>query len=471
MALDNLNLGTTTTAATLDVDRLISGSRQVVTYTQGANGKLLTRLNAFGLGTIDATTATLANGSKLELQTITAFSTAPDDQTRWTAGSGTWDSTHGNWSDGTPAGFTVANNTAYTVLQAATLTNNGLSLANSPGWTLNVTPGTNGAAVATRTGGDLTTGPVRAVIDDSTAAVTRPTDLTVAEAAGSDAALLEVKAGDLTIGATGTPASLTLGNGTAAGQLLQSGGTITVNGDLQDGGQSTVNLHRGTLTVTGNFQADHLLVGVGGSGTLNLTGTGTSHRVSGGITDGGGTSTLNVDGGTMTVAGGLVVDGLRVGCYTGTGSGQSTMTVTSGAVVIGPSGNLDIGRRTAGGGSGNIESKLDLRNAASVQITVDNVWLGLQESYAGANVGAGVPTYGTLLLSQNGANTINANQILLGDVPAGMGGFVHSEHNHVRRGDQHGEHRSPHARRPQRMGCGDHPCRRHPEPQRPDQRQ
>ena len=52
--------------------------------------------------------------------------------------------------------------------------------------------------------------------------------------------------------------------------------------------------------------------------------------------------TVNVDDGTLTVGGDLKVDSLRVGLNGGTGSASA-----GGDVVIGASGNLDIGRRTA----------------------------------------------------------------------------------------------------------------------------
>lgn len=422
LQVDSLNLGTTAATAALRLagPGATAGPRQLGTYTQGANGKLELEFTSTGVGALMANTATLANGSTVEV--FSGGLTDSADQTRWVSGTATWDTSAANWDKGLPAGVLVNTNDSFTLLQATTLTNNGLTLVNSPGWSLNVAEGANGQVSVTRTGAATTYRPVRAVIDGSTAAVTRTADLTVAEVAGSDAAMLEVKAGSLTIGAAGANKNLTLGSGPIAGQLLQSGGAITVNGSVLDGGASSVNLNGGTMTVTGNFQVDALALGVGaGSGVLNLTGTGTTHGITGGIQDGGGTSTVNADGGTMTVAGGLAVDSLRVGCLSASGGGAATMTVTSGAVVIGPSGNLDLGRRTVGSTAANTESKLDLRNALSVQINVDNVWLGLQQDYTGKNVGAGMATSGILLLSQNGSNTINANRILLGDVPGGAG--------------------------------------------------
>ena len=191
---------------------------------------------------------------------------------------------------------------------------------------------------------------------------------------------------------------------------------------MVDGGASTVNLNAGMMNVAGSFQVDHLTLASGGDATLTLTDFGAMHAVTGAIVDGGGVSTFNVDGGTMTVGGGLSVDSLRVGHISSALTGHTTLTVSGGDVTIGPSGNLDIGRRTYGTGvTTEFQSTLDLRAASSVVIDVDNVWLGLAQNYSGQNVGTGNAVAGFLRLSEAGDNTIHADQILLGDVPLGMG--------------------------------------------------
>ncbi|MDY0167310.1 MAG: hypothetical protein RBS80_12250, partial [Thermoguttaceae bacterium] len=471
IGLDNLNLGTSTATATLAINGLASGDREVTNYNHGANGVLALTVNPFGSGAIHATTATLANGSRVEVNAIDGVSTSAADQTRWIAGTGAWDATDSPWSEGLPAGFTIANNTAYQFLQAGTLTNNGLSLTNSPGWNLSVTPGANGTATVTRTGGDLTTGPRRAVIDDSAANVTRADHLTVAEAAGADAAMLEVKAGQLTVGTAGDPKNLTLGSGAAPGQLLQSGGTLLVHGNVASTGPSTVNLYGGTLNVDGSFQVDNLAVGkengsavlrldstdavthtignsvtladgVGSSGTIRvLSGTLT---VSGGIS-GGGASALHIDGGgldhdagdpigtspaSVTINGDLKVDELRVGYMHNEGGtilgGKATLTVVGGDVEVGDgTRTLNIGRRVHSVSAHPQPDRYwgiaDFSAATSVTVDVEALWLGVSRTPTGGNPSPGPNTVGELYLSTSGPNIIRAAEILAGDVPGGAG--------------------------------------------------
>lgn len=471
LAVDNLNVGTSTSAATFQMNGLAAGSRNVDTLTLGANGNILLRANPYGAGTIVATTATLAAGSTVEIGPATGSSTAIADRSAWTAGAGTWDATQTNWSNGLPAGYTIVNGQAYTFLQAATLTNGGLALANSPDWSLNVD---STSATLTRTGGDLTTGPRRAVIDDPAADVTRADHLTVAEAAGADAAMLEVRSGQLAIGAAGDPKNLTLGSGAAAGQLLQSGGTVTVYGNVVDDGASSVNLYGGTLNVGGDFQLDNLAIGQGGQpATLNLNSLSGTHGVAntvllasgvgsrgtlamlggtlnlaGGITSGGGTSSLYIDGASMnneihdppypgdpavvTVNGDLRVGELRVGYVHQVAStpvgGKATLSVIGGAVEIGlnvTDDALRIGNRTASivdhPQSDWFSGTADFSAATSVHIEVDRLYLGVTRRLDEGHPGDGPNTVGTLLLSQSGLNLVDANEIRLGDTAGGTG--------------------------------------------------
>jgi len=353
--LTNLNLGTTGTAATLDINGLTAGSRQVGTYNQGANGNLLFSLNAHGTGTIQATTAGVNGTVDVDPQLVPGSSTDPADQSRWIAGTGNWDTTQANWDKGLPGGFTVNTSDSFTFLQAGTLTDGGLSLVNPPSeWTLNVNTGTGQASV-TRSGAALHSASVRAVIDDPAAVVTRADHLAVAAETGSDAAMLEVSAGSLTIGSSGSNKNLTLATATAVGEFLQTGGTVTVHGNVADGGS--------------------------------------------------GTSTLNVLGGNLAVNGGLTVDYLRVG-RNGLTAGA---TVSGGAVQVGASGNLDIGVRDTGytAGDPTTYGTLDLSGASSVTLNLDNLNLGKTN---------GIRTSGVLLLSPS--NLINATTITIGDNPS-----------------------------------------------------
>ncbi len=355
VTLGNLNLGTTGTAAVMDINGLASGSRSIANYNHGAAGTLALRVNAYGPGVINATSATLASGSQVEVITpVEGVSTSPADQTRWTAGTAAWDAAHEHWSEGLPAGFTIADNTSYDFLQAGTLTDNGLSLVNPTGWVLSVG---GGKATVTRNG-DFTTGPVRALIDGSTAHVTRSQNLTVAESAGADAALLDIRAGSLTVGTVGDPRNLTLGSGSAGGELLQTGGAVTVRGNVIDGGNGMLNVHGGTMTVSGGLQAQSLAVGMEG------------HT------------------GTLTAGGAVQL-------------GNATSP-----------GTLDIGRRVSNVTFLFTEGSLDLSGASSVTMALENLRLGTNAQHLTTDERA---TRGTLLLSPS--NTIDAASIVVSDAP------------------------------------------------------
>ena len=255
----------------------------------------------------------------------------------------------------------------------------------------------------------------------------------------SEAMVDIVPDGTLTLsGETGADTDLRIGYNsvstasTTIGTLDLSGGTfdatlndvvIGLHSNLGGAGQGSLTMDAGTVTANSVVLAKPSAAGTSDypqntQGTLTMRGG--DFTVNGDVLDGGGTSTLNVDGGTMTINGDLKVDTLRVGRLDGLGGGTATLTVNGGDVEIGASGDLDIGRRTIDGGS-NFVGTLDLTNAASVQLDLDNLQLGLARTDIGGNPGGQVKATGHLLLSAAGTNTINAGAILLGDVPSGSG--------------------------------------------------
>lgn len=411
-----------------------AGSQQVRdTFDLAANGQLVLWLNGQGVGTIQADTATLASGAELVI-TPGLDSTEPWIQTRWIAGTGAWDTEQADWDHGLPGGTTIHNGDSFTFLQADTLTDNGLVLATSD-WSLSVTPGASGSASVTRTGADLTTGTVRAVIDDPTADVSRASDLRIANEAGADAAMLDMRDGSLTIGSAGTPQDLLLGTATTAGELRQSGGTITVHGDVVGGGRGYVNLYGGTLNADGNFQVDALNLGdSGGTALLHLTGSGATHTIGddvtmapgggsatlrlqgggaldigGSLTAGVGTGSLHVDDGSVDIQGDLVVDDLRVGYEQG--NGALTVHGTGSTVTVGRDGttNLYVGV-TNQNLTEDVTGMLDLSAAAQFTARLDQFIVGQRndglQDYNGDAIG-------TVELAA--ANDIQANRWIISD--------------------------------------------------------
>lgn len=184
------------------------------------------------------------------------------------------------------------------------------------------------------------------------------------------------------------------GAGSGRGTLIASAGSVTVD---------NIVLARPNRSGTSSNP-------LATSGTLSIRG-GTWH-VLGSLADGGGTSSLQLDGGTLTVAAGLVVDSLRVGVATAAGGGDATLTVQGGDVRIGSldaATDLDVARRTV---IAPLSAELNLAAASSVVLeNLNNLNVGV---IVGSGIGA---TQGTLRLSSAGPNTLRAANILVGDSP------------------------------------------------------
>lgn len=217
-------------------------------------------------------------------------------------------------------------------------------------------------------------------------------------------------------GAHSVATYLTVQSGTFAGEIIGDGGlvktgagTLTLSGGNTYAGSTSVD--SGVLLIDGSTatisSTDSVLLD---AGTLQLL-NGATVSVTNGVSNDVGTGNLFVDGGTMTVGGGMDVDNLRVGrTATGVAAHNSSLAVQSGVVIIGGgSGNLDIGREETGGAK--VEGNLDLSGASSVTIDVTNVRLG---TVAGSNGGVG----GELKLSATGLNTVTATSIVMGDSPS-----------------------------------------------------
>jgi len=208
-----------------------------------------------------------------------------------------------------------------------------------------------------------------------------------------------------------TIGTLNMGGGTLVASTMLLGETQGVNTPINSYGldrstraTGTFNLSGGNATVTGNVTlANHTSTGTAlATGIINMTGG--SLDVQGNLVEGAGgaisLSTVNVLGGALTVDGDLKVDSLRVGINHASG----TATV-GGDVVVGASGTLDIGVRDDGVSGPVVVGTLDLTNANSVTLDLDNLRLGVNNR---------AKARGNILLS-TATNTITATTIVLGD--------------------------------------------------------
>ncbi len=179
------------------------------------------------------------------------------------------------------------------------------------------------------------------------------------------------------------------------------------NGELLLGASATNNVSVNNVVLA-------QLSGVG-SATGRLQMQGGTFAVSGSVTDGGGTSTIQLDGGAMTIANGLQVNNLRV-AFDGT---SANLTVSDGDVVIGTGAEtFNIGSRSTVG-SGSTVGIVDFSAAASININVAQLGLAQIPSTGGA-------TAGTLILPDTGPASISATVISLGDIPVASGGGLAS---------------------------------------------
>ena len=199
-----------------------------------------------------------------------------------------------------------------------------------------------------------------------------------------------------------------IGDGKTA-QLAQSATT----GQLHIGHTDSTLPGDGTLSIVDGGSLNVVGDAALGTGTTDRTGaismTGGSLHVGGSVAGGVGTSTVHVDGGTMTVGDSLTVDSLRVGYEARTAS----VTVGTGGVgdVEVRGGNLLIGRRTINSATNTI-GMLDASAAASFTADVDNLIIGSLTHDSGAS-----DVTGTLKLAAN--STIAADMIRLGYISGG----------------------------------------------------
>jgi len=204
-----------------------------------------------------------AGNATLDIETPPADSMLTGETAEWDGGgTGNDWTTAANWDpDILPSqrGAALINGTTYTLLETggAAITNQAnIQLdAGDTGWTLDLTD--TSKVQATRTGAGVGFGPAIATISDAGDTVTRSTDLSIQNAAGqsADAAQLDISDGSLTLSGA---SNLILGGTAAQGNVNQSGGTVSIGGDLKFGAAANEQggayhvTNDATLTVTGN---------------------------------------------------------------------------------------------------------------------------------------------------------------------------------------------------------------------------
>ncbi len=242
--------------------------------------------------------------------------------------------------------------------------------------------------------------------------------VTIRNRAGTGAANLYIGHNDS--GNTGTtPTSLVdLRGGAVDAQLneLRIG-----RHDLGAGsGSGELRMGAGTITASNVFLAHASAAGVSSNPTNTrgtITMTGGVFTVYGDVSDLGGTSTINVDAGSMSVGGNLRVDNLRVAVDIT----NATLTVSGGSVVYTNGSDLIVGRRNVNM-TNNFLGVLDMSGAGEFVANVDELLVGTASGGAGS---AGGQPGGRVLLATN--NVITAREIVIGDSDSvGLGTAEHS---------------------------------------------
>jgi len=208
-----------------------------------------------------------------------------------------------------------------------------------------------------------------------------------------------------------------VGTGTTSdGQLLAGGGTLNatlgelvlgLHGSGNGGGRGTLVMDAGAVRadtvamaltdVSGNSTSDGKT-----SGTLEMNGG--TFTVAGGVSDGNGTSTILVDEGALVVSNGFSVDVLRVGHNVGTGTVHA-----AGAVRVG-TGNQTVSVALRDSGSASAYGSVDFSDASSVTINAAELRLGAVTGGPG-----GYQCTGVVRLSETGTNRLSLNTLRVGD--------------------------------------------------------
>jgi autotransporter-associated beta strand protein len=232
---------------------------------------------------------------------------------------------------------------------------------------------------------------------------------------------------------TQQPSYLFVGNGAAGTMYLQTGGGLTVNGEMDVGnnnsGTGVFSMSGGRLTVNGWFEAGRL-GGTTANGTVNLTG-GTLTQTGGNFDIGEGTGTVNVSNAIVNVGGELWIGQVGNGTLTlanggsinasnwvvvARGGGAGVFNLTGGAFTITYGG---VNNFVIGNGNGTVNQSGGLLSAGGADLRICETGTGLYNMTGGtanmATVLVGSLDTGSAELRLSGSAAMIATTVILGN--------------------------------------------------------
>ncbi len=270
----------------------------------------------------------------------------------------------------------------------------------------------------------------------------------VGSTAGTNGTVVVNAGGTLNVGVSGTTPDLIVGGGVASGTLAAATGTVLVTGaaaalnangpitiakGVGTTGQLTIAAGATALAVTSNETATPAVnVGLSGSGTLVVTGNGSTFTADGQVAVGrSGTGTLLVaNQGTLVLAadGGANPPSLDIGVGSSTNQAQTggsgSCTISGGGIVNGGSttsgvrigGHGDNGTLVVNGGT-LLAGTVKLGSTATIAGTAET-GAGFLNIGTGGVVNAGTTSGASLVIGQNqgssGTVTVNAGTLISG---------------------------------------------------------
>lgn len=221
--------------------------------------------------------------------------------------------------------------------------------------------------------------------------------------------------GSVSAGGSASGAGLILGADGGSGNATISGGSLSVTGQIAVGsdgsGTLMVSSGAGVSATSSIVSAMAIAGGQGSSGTVTVTGAGTTLTLTGGLTDGDyGNASFALTGGahaTIESSSANSVPGIVIGAFAGSG----TMTVDGNGTRLNDVGQLLVGgtRNGSGGGSLTVSGGATLSVAAgSGQSVPDSVIGG----------GSGSPA-AMVTVTGVGSDLSIANDLLVGDTSLG----------------------------------------------------
>ena len=225
---------------------------------------------------------------------------------------------------------------------------------------------------------------------------------------GSGKGRFTMDAGDVSAASVLLANSVGSNPGNTEGTLVIKGGSFDVAGDVTGGtGNSTIQLQGGAMTVDGNLIANELIVGDNGL-TAGLTANGTAKTLSVGMLtvaadSGSGTLTAGT-GSTVEIGSAAAATDLFIARKTTTKTVTGTVDLSAANSLVAHLGRLFMATQSTGDTTGSNTAMLKL--GADNEIHAEHIILGLVDN------GATTTTSATIELGQS--NTIRANTLTIG---------------------------------------------------------